>query len=160
MTIETITPCLWFDKEAEEAANYYVSIFKKSKITYISHYGKEGFEIHQMPEGTVLAIGFELNGQSFTAINAGPRFKFTEAISFQIGCETQKEIDYYWEKLTANGGEESYCGWLKDKYGLSWQVNATSEMMEKIMNDPKRSGKAMTALMQMRKLDLATLQNA
>ena len=160
MTIETITPCLWFDKEAEEAANYYISIFKKSKINYISHYGKEGFEIHRMPQGTVLAIGFELNGQPFTAINAGPQFKFTEAVSFQIGCETQKEIDYYWEKLTADGGEESMCGWLKDKYGLSWQVNATSEKMAKIMNDPKRSGKAMIALMQMRKLDLAKLENA
>ncbi len=117
-----ITPCLWFDTQAEDAANFYVSIFSNSKIGNISRYGKEGFEFHRKPAGTVLTVSFELDGQPFTALNAGPQFKFNESISFQISCETQEEIDHYWGRLT-EGGEESSCGWLKDKYGVSWQVN-------------------------------------
>src|SRR5665213_3352443 len=113
MTTKQITPCLWFDKEAEEAAMLYVSIFKNSKITSVSRYGKEGFEFHHMPEGTALTVAFQLDGQSFTALNGGPIFKFNEAISFQVSCETQAEIDHFWEKLS-EGGSEGQCGWLKD----------------------------------------------
>ena len=119
-----ITPCLWFDYQAEKAVNFYLSVFKNSRIESISHYGKEGFEIHGRNEGTVLTVNFEINGQSFTALNGGPFFKFNEAISFQIFCGTQEEIDYYWSKLT-DGGEEGQCGWLKDKYGISWQIVPT-----------------------------------
>src|SRR6185503_1285793 len=120
-----ITPCLWFDKEAEDAAKFYTSIFKNSRIKSVSRYGKEGFETHGMKAGTVMTVEFELDGQSFVGLNGGPLFKFTEAVSFQVPCETQEEIDYFWSKLTAGGGSEGPCGWLKDKYGLSWQVIPT-----------------------------------
>src|SRR4051812_26358312 len=121
MSTKPITPCLWFDSEAEEAARFYVSVFKNSSIDEISRYGKEGQEIHRRPEGSVMVVAFTINGQPFTALNGGPLFKFNESVSFQVYCDSQKEIDLYWSKLTA-GGQESMCGWLKDKYGLSWQI--------------------------------------
>jgi predicted 3-demethylubiquinone-9 3-methyltransferase (glyoxalase superfamily) len=130
-----ITPCLWFDKEAEDAAKFYVSIFKDSKINGTSRYGKEGYEIHGQKEGTVMTVDFTLNGQPFIGLNGGPHFKFTEAVSFTIPCDTQDEIDFYWDKLTAGGGEEQPCGWLKDKFGLSWQVVPT--ILPKLLKDPE-----------------------
>ncbi len=159
--MQKITPCLWFDDKAEEAANFYTSVFKNSKIGKISRYGKEGYEIHGKPEGTVLTVEFELNGQTFTALNGGPHFKFTEAVSFVINCKTQEEVDYYWEKLSKGGDEKAQqCGWLKDKYGLSWQVVPTVlvEMLQD--KDPKKSEKVMKALLQMNKIDIKILQQA
>lgn len=158
MANHPITPCLWFDSQAEEAANFYVSVFKNSKIESISHYGKGGFEIHGQKEGTVLTVGFQINGQPFTALNAGPIFKFNEAVSFQVFCDTQEEIDDYWEKLTADGGEESQCGWLKDKFGLSWQI--VPAILPELMSDPTRSERVMKALMQMTKFDIEKLRQA
>lgn len=152
-----IAPCLWFDNQAEEAANFYVSIFKNSRIENISYYGKEGFEIHGKKEGTVLTVVFSVNGQTFTALNGGPIFKFNESISLQVFCETQKEIDYYWSKLT-DGGEESQCGWLKDKYGLSWQIVPT--ILPKLMRDPERSERVTRVLLQMKKFDIEELKSA
>jgi len=157
--MQKIAPCLWFDKQAEEAAKFYTSIFKSSKTASITYYGKEGHEIHGMPEGTVLTVEFELNGQTFTALNGGPVFKFNEAISLQVLCETQKEVDHYWEKLS-EGGEKSQCGWLKDKYGLSWQVVPT--VLNKMLKDKdsKKTERVMKALLQMKKLDIETLTQA
>jgi predicted 3-demethylubiquinone-9 3-methyltransferase (glyoxalase superfamily) len=121
--VQKITPCLWFDNQAEEASRFYASIFKNSKIGRITRYGKEGYEIHGRPEGTVMTVEFEIEGRAFTALNGGPIFQFNEAISFQVRCETQEEIDYYWERLSEGGDERAQqCGWLKDKYGLYWQV--------------------------------------
>lgn len=156
--MQKIIPCLWFDNQAEEAAKFYTSVFKNSKINSISHYGKEGHEIHGMDEGTVLTVEFELEGQKFTALNGGPVFKFTEAVSFQVFCKTQEEIDYYWKKLSAVK-ESEQCGWLKDKYGLSWQIVPTvlGELMGK---DQKKSEKVMKALLQMKKLDIKALRQA
>jgi predicted 3-demethylubiquinone-9 3-methyltransferase (glyoxalase superfamily) len=159
--MEGITPCLWFDSNAEEAANFYNSIFENSKIRKISRYGKEGYEIHGKPEGSVLTVEFELNGQTFTALNGGPIFKFTEAISFQVGCESQEEIDYYWAKLSEGGDKNAQrCGWLKDKYGVSWQIVPTvlGEMLQD--KDAKKSESVMKALLQMDKLDIETLKRA
>lgn len=152
-----VTPCLWFDKEAEEAANFYVSVFKNSKIDSISYYTKEGFEVHGMTAGTVLTVSFQLDGNPFTAMNGGPLFKFTEAVSFQIFCETQQEIDYYWNKLT-DGGNEVECGWLKDKYGLSWQV--VPAILPELFKDPTRGERVMKVIMQMKKLNIEQLANA
>lgn len=154
--MQKITPFLWFDDNAEEAANFYISVFKDSKILSISHYSDAG----PAPKGTVMAVEFELNGQKFTALNAGPMFKFTEAISFLIDCKDQKEVDYYWNKLTADGGEESMCGWLKDKFGLSWQV--TPRILVELVSDkdPKRASRAMKAMMQMRKIDIQKIKDA
>lgn len=152
-----ITPCLWFDTQAEEAANFYTSIFKNSKIETISRYGKEGFEAHGMKEGTVLTVAFQINGQSFTALNGGPIFKFTEAVSFQVFCDTQEEIDNYWNKLT-DGGEESQCGWLKDKFGVSWQI--VPSILPELMSDPAKAGRVTNAFMQMRKFDIEKILNA
>ncbi|NVO11278.1 MAG: VOC family protein [Bacteroidales bacterium] len=152
-----ITPCLWFDTQAEEAANFYTSIFKNSKIESISRYGKEGFEIHGQKEGTVLTVAFQINGQPFTALNGGPIFKFTEAVSFQVFCDTQEEIDNYWNKLT-DGGEESQCGWLKDKFGVSWQI--VPSILPELMSDPARAGRVVNAFMQMKKFDIQKLINA
>ena len=152
-----ITPCLWFDKEAEDAAKFYVSIFKDSKINSTSRYGKEGYEIHGQKEGTVMTVDFILNGQPFIGLNGGPQFKFTEAVSFTIPCETQEEINFYWEKLT-EGGEEGPCGWLKDKFGLSWQVVPT--ILPKLLKDPEKSGRVMNAFMKMKKFDIEKLKNA
>jgi predicted 3-demethylubiquinone-9 3-methyltransferase (glyoxalase superfamily) len=160
-TIERITPCLWFDSEAEEAANFYTSIFKNSKITKISRYGEAGREFHRRPPGSVMVVAFELDGQSFTAINGGPIFRFNEAVSLQINCETQEEVDYYWEKLGAGGDPTAQqCGWLKDKFGLSWQV--VPQALAETVSGPDAAGsqRAMTAMMQMKKLDIAELRRA
>ena len=135
---DQITTCLWFDYQAEEAANFYISVFKNSKINSVSRFGKEGFEIHGKKEGSAMTVSFEINGQAFIALNGGPLFKFTEAISFQVFCETQEEIDNYWTKLTENGGQESQCGWLKDKFGVSWQI--IPSILPKLMSDPARAG--------------------
>ena len=157
--MQQITPCLWFDDNAEEAAKFYTSVFKNSKIRKISRYGKEGYEIHRKPAGTVLTVEFELNGQAFTALNGGPVFKFNEAVSFQVYCRSQKDIDYYWEKLS-DGGAEGQCGWLKDKYGLSWQVVPID--LGKMLQDKsaEKSERVMKALLQMRKLDIKTLRES
>lgn len=160
-TIQRITPCLWFDDQAEEAAEYYVGIFKNSRINNISRYGEAGQEIHGRPPGSVMTVEFELDGQTFTALNGGPLFQFSEAISFQINCETQEEADYYWEKLTAGGDENAQqCGWLKDKFGLSWQVVPT--IVSELLGDPnsEKSQRAMTAMLQMKKLDIEALKRA
>ncbi len=158
--MQKIIPCLWFDNHAEEAANFYTSIFKNSKIGNITRYGKEGYEIHGREEGTVMTMDFEIDGQKFTALNGGPIFKFNEAISFVVNCETQKEIDYYWEKLIADGGQESVCGWLKDKYGLSWQI--VPDIMGELVGDPasEKSQRAMKAMLQMKKIDIEGLKIA
>jgi predicted 3-demethylubiquinone-9 3-methyltransferase (glyoxalase superfamily) len=156
-----ITPCLWFDGQAEEAANFYTAIFKNSRITHVSHYGEAGQEIHGGKPGSVLTVAFELDGQSFTALNGGPSFKFNEAISFQIECATQEEIDYYWERLGAGGPPEAQqCGWIKDKFGVSWQV--IPAILSDLMSgpDPKASDRTMSALLKMKKLDIAALQRA
>lgn len=156
---DKISTCLWFDKEAEEAVKYYTSIFKNSKILKTTRYGKSASEAAKLPEGTVLTVSFELEGRSFLALNGGPMFKFTEAISLIVNCKDQDEIDYYWNTLTADGGEESMCGWLKDKYGLSWQI--TPDNWEEIYTgDPVKAEKAMGALMQMRKIDIAEIEKA
>lgn len=152
-----IAPCLWFDNQAEEAANFYTSIFENSKIENISRYGKEGFEIHGQKEGTVLTVAFQINGQSFTALNGGPVFKFNEAISFQVFCETQEEIDYYWNNFT-EGGEEGQCGWLKDRFGVSWQI--VPSILPELLSDPARAGKVMNAFLQMKKFDIEKLKHA
>jgi len=152
-----ITPCLWFDHQAEEAAIFYTSIFKNSKIGSVSRYGKEGFEIHGQKEGTALTVSFEINGQPFTALNGGPVFTLSEAVSFQVFCDTQEEIDNYWEKLTEDG-KEVQCGWLKDKFGVSWQIVPT--ILPTLMSDPSRAERVMKAYMQMVKFDIKTLEEA
>jgi predicted 3-demethylubiquinone-9 3-methyltransferase (glyoxalase superfamily) len=154
-----ITPCLWFDKEAEEAATFYVSIFPDSKLGEIAYYGNEGNDIHGQKAGTVMTVDFELNGQKFLAMNAGPIFKFNEAVSLQVFCETQREIDHFWNRLT-EGGQEVQCGWLKDKFGLSWQIvpAALSKMMRD--SDRRKSERVMKAFMQMKKYDIAALERA
>jgi predicted 3-demethylubiquinone-9 3-methyltransferase (glyoxalase superfamily) len=160
-TVQKITPNLWFDRQAEEAANFYVSIFKNSSVGKKSRYGKEGFEIHGMPEGTVLTIEFELEGQQFLALNGGPIFKFSEAISFIVHCNTQEEIDYYWNKLTEGGDEKAQqCGWLKDKFGLSWQIVPVQMATFFSAGNAAQSQRVMKAMLQMKKLDLAALQAA
>jgi predicted 3-demethylubiquinone-9 3-methyltransferase (glyoxalase superfamily) len=154
--MQKITPFLWFDNNAEEAMNFYISVFKDSKILKVTRNGKGG----PGPEGTVLTASFELNGQNFAVLNGGPIFKFTEAVSFVVNCETQDEIDYYWNKLTSDGGQESMCGWLKDKFGLSWQIVPT--IMADLLNnaDTAQAQRTMQALMQMKKLDIKALQEA
>ncbi len=153
--MQKITPFLWFDNQAEEAMSFYVSIFKNSKILNVRRYGEAG----PGPEGSVMTGTFQLEGQELMALNAGPEFKFTEAISFFVNCETQQEVDELWEKLT-EGGEESMCGWLKDKYGLSWQIvpNALGEMLSD--PDPEKSGRVMQAMLQMKKIDIQGLRKA
>jgi predicted 3-demethylubiquinone-9 3-methyltransferase (glyoxalase superfamily) len=159
--VQKITPCLWFDSEAEDAAKFYVSIFKNSAIGTITRYGKEGFEIHGKPEGSVLTVSFQLEGQEFTALNGGPHFKFTEAISLLVRCETQAEVDYYWEKLGEGGDEKAQqCGWLKDKYGLSWQIVPAAALEMIADPDTEKSARVMKALLRMKKLDLAALRRA
>jgi predicted 3-demethylubiquinone-9 3-methyltransferase (glyoxalase superfamily) len=156
-----ITPCLWFDSEAEEAARFYVSVFKKSRIRKITRYGKEGQEIHRRPEGSVMTVEFDLEGHPFTALNGGPVFTFNEAVSFQVFCKTQKEIDYYWGKLTQGGDEAAQqCGWLKDKFGLSWQVVPAE--IDRWMGDhtSPRYQRAVRAMLKMKKIDLAGLKDA
>jgi predicted 3-demethylubiquinone-9 3-methyltransferase (glyoxalase superfamily) len=159
--MQKIIPCLWFDDKAEEAAKFYASIFKNSKIGNVSRYGKEGYEFHGKEDGTVMTVDFEIEGQQFVALNGGPIFKFNEAISFQVHCETQKEVDYYWEKLSEGGDEKAQqCGWLKDKYGVSWQI--VPVVLTKMLQDKdaKKSQRVMKALLQMRKLDINTLTQA
>ncbi len=154
-----ITPWLWFDGQAEAAAKHYVSIFKNSKVGAISRYGKEGKEIHGRDAGSAMTVEFELEGQKFVGLNGGPHFKFNEAVSFQILCETQAEVDHFWNKLS-EGGSESQCGWLKDKFGLSWQVIPTAlpELMKS--GDAATAGRVMNAMLQMKKIDIAALQQA
>lgn len=156
-----ITPCLWFDQQAEEAARFYASVFRNSRIGRISRYGKEGHDIHGMPEGAVLTVEFELDGQPFTALNGGPAFRFNEAVSFQVMCDTQEELDHYWSRLSEGGDEAAQqCGWLKDRYGVSWQVVPSALPALLQSRDPARSDRVMKALLQMKKLDLRTLQQA
>jgi len=154
--MQKITTFLWFNNNAEEAANYYTSIFKNSKIVDVSRYGDAG----PGPKGSVMVVKFQLAGQEFVGLNGGPQFKFTEAISLVVNCESQQEIDEYWRKLTADGGRESECGWLKDKFGLSWQVVPTILPELISSKDPKKSERVMQAIMQMKKLDLAKLKQA
>ena len=155
------TPCLWFDHQAEEAANYYVGIFKNARIVQIARYGEAGFEVHGQPAGSVLTVEFELDGQPFTALNGGPAFTFNEALSLQVNCETQDEAYHYWMKL-AGGVDESAqaCGWLKDKYGVSWQVVPTT--INRMFLDHTSAGakRAMEAMLKMKKLDIAELERA
>ena len=155
-----LTPCLWFDTQAEDAAKLYCSVFPNSKITAISRFPEAGQDVHGKPPGSVMVVAFELDGQPFTALNGGPHFKFDEAVSFQIMCETQDEVDYYWNALTKDGGQEGPCGWLKDKFGLSWQVvpSAIPRMMADA--DASKSARVMNAFMQMKKFDIATLERA
>ena len=153
-----ISPCLWFDYQAEEAAKFYVSVFKNSSIDSISRYTAEGKEIHGQDEGMVLTVAFKVNGQTFTALNGGPLFKFNEAVSFQVFCENQEEIDYYWDQLTAGGGEEGQCGWLKDRFGVSWQI--IPDNLQELLSDPSKKGKVTNAFMQMKKLVISELLNA
>lgn len=150
-----ITPFLWFDTEAEEAANYYVSIFKNSKIRTITRYGEAG----PGPEGSVMTVVFDLDGQEFIALNGGPHFKFTEAVSLSVDCKTQQEVDEYWEKL-ARGGEQGPCGWVKDKYGLSWQINPT--ILAAMLNDPdpRKASNVMEAMLGMKKIVISELERA
>ena len=158
---QRIAPCLWFADEAEEAARYYAGIFKNSRITKITRYGSAGSEVHGRPAGSVMVAQFELDGQPFTALNGGPHFKFNEAISLQVYCDTQQEIDYYWEKLGAGGDlTAQQCGWLKDRYGLSWQVVPTD--MDEMFEDEKspEAQRVMEAMLSMKKLDIAELQRA
>lgn len=156
---KVITPCLWFDTQAEDAARFYCSVFKNAKIGKISRFPNAGQDIHHKPAGSVMTVEFEIDGQPFVALNGGPQFKFDEAVSFQIYCETQTDIDYYWERLTA-GGAEGPCGWLKDKFGLSWQVVPAA--IPRMMTDPdtEKSARVMNAFMKMKKLDIATIERA
>jgi predicted 3-demethylubiquinone-9 3-methyltransferase (glyoxalase superfamily) len=156
---KTITPCLWFDTQAEEAANFYVSVFKDSRVGKIARFGKVGQDVHGKKPGTVMTVEFTLGGQPFIALNGGPQFKFTEAVSFTVYCDTQDEIDYFWKALS-QGGQESQCGWLKDKYGMSWQV--APSVLPKMMADPdeKKSERVMGAFLKMKKFDLAAIKRA
>ena len=159
LTAKKITPCLWFDTQAEEAAKFYASVFKNSTVGKISRYGIEGFEVHGKKAGTVMTVEFELEGQKFLALNGGPHFKFNEAVSFQVHCETQQEIDHFWSEL-AKDGEEGPCGWLKDKFGLSWQVipKALPEML--MDGNSETAQRVMRSMLQMRKIDIAALKRA
>ena len=158
-TKQKITPFLWFDDQAEEAVKFYTSIFEDSKIGDVTRYDDEGANVSGRPKGSVMTVPFELNGQEFVALNGGPLFKFTEAVSFVVNCETQKEVDHFWEKLSA-GGEEVQCGWLKDRYGMSWQVVPTilTELLQD--KDGEKAKRVMAAMLQMKKLDIAALRRA
>lgn len=153
-----IAPCLWFDTQAEEAANFYVSVFKTGKIGRISRYSRAGHEVHGRTAGSVMTVEFEIDGQNFTALNGGPHFKFTEAVSFQIHCETQEEIDYFWSKLS-EGGQEGPCGWLKDKFGLSWQVVPTMLIDMLMDHNSEKTERVTNAFLQMKKFDIAKLKH-
>jgi predicted 3-demethylubiquinone-9 3-methyltransferase (glyoxalase superfamily) len=158
--MQKITPFLWFDDQAEEAARFYTSIFKNSKLGKITRYGESAEKAAGRPAGSVMTVEFELEGQKFTALNGGPVFKFNESISFVVNCDTQEEVDYFWEKLSADGGQESQCGWLRDKFGVSWQVvpKALINMLQD--KDPNKSERVMKAMLQMQKLDIKTLEHA
>ena len=156
-TLTRIKPHLWFDSQAEDAARYYTGIFKNSRVKSVQRYGKAGFEIHRRPEGSVMVVDFELDGHPFTALNGGPLFKFNESVSFQVLCDTQEEIDYHWEKLTAGGDPKAQqCGWLKDRFGLSWQV-VPRNMPD--LSSPAGQ-RAMNAFLKMKKIDIAALDRA
>ena len=156
---QRITPFLWFDKNAEEAVRFYVSVFKNSRIGQITHYTKESSDASGQQQGSVMTIAFELDGQPFTAINGGPHFKFNEAISLVVNCESQDEIDYYWEKLGEGGDPKSHvCGWLKDRFGLSWQI--TPSELPELMSTPGKTAAVMKEVLRMKKIDLATLRRA
>lgn len=154
-----ITPCLWFDDKAEEAANFYVSVFRNGKIGRVSRYSKAGRDIHGHEAGSVLTVEFELDGQPFVALNGGPQFKFTEAVSFQVYCETQDEIDHFWSRLSESG-EEGVCGWLKDRYGLSWQVVPTMLIDMLMDHNSEKTVRVTDAFMQMKRFDIAALKRA
>ena len=159
--MQKITPCLWFDDQAEEAAKFYTSIFRNSKIGNISCYGEAGQEVHGKTTGTVMTVAFELDGQAFTALNGGPIFQFNEAVSLQVDCESQEEVDYYWQKLSEGGDETAQqCGWLKDKYGVSWQI--VPRVLIEILDDAdeSKSQRAMTAMLKMKKIDIDELKRA
>lgn len=159
--MQPITPCLWFDGQAEEAANFYISIFKSGRILSAQRFTEAGQEIHGRPPGSVMVIEFELNGQKFTGLNGGPHFKFNEAVSFQIHCETQEEVDHYWDRLGEGGDENAkQCGWLKDRFGLSWQVVPTPLLRMLADKDPAKVMRVTEAMMQMKKLDIAALRKA
>jgi predicted 3-demethylubiquinone-9 3-methyltransferase (glyoxalase superfamily) len=160
-TLHKITPCLWFDDQAEPAAKFYTSIFKNSKIIAVARYGEAGHEVHGRPAGSVMTVTFELEGHGFMALNGGPQFKFSEAISLQVHCDTQQEIDYFWEKLSAGGDANAQqCGWLKDRYGLSWQI--VPRVMPDLFGDgtSAKAQRVMEAMLKMKKLDLAALEQA
>lgn len=158
--MQKITPFLWFDHQAEEAAKFYTSVFKNSRIGRILRYDEASSKAAGRPVGSVLTIEFEIEGQKFTALNGGPQFKFNESVSFVVYCQTQDEVDYFWQKLTADGGQESECGWLRDKFGLSWQVTPTVLIEMLHDKDPKKSGRVMNAMMQMQKIDISKLKAA
>ena len=159
--IQRITPCLWFDDQAEQAAQFYTSVFSNSRISHVIRYGEAGYEVHRRPAGSVMVVDFVLDGCRFTALNGGPVFTFNEAVSFQVSCENQDEVDYYWKKL-AQGGDESaqQCGWLKDRYGVSWQI--VPEMLPDMLADPDgdKSQRVMTSMLGMKKLDIRELERA
>ena len=160
-TVQKISSCLWFNDEAEEAVKFYTSVFKNSKIGRINRYGKEGYEIHGKKEGAVMTIEFWLENQGFVALNGGNQFKFNEAVSFIVNCDSQKEIDYYWEKLKQGGDEKAQvCGWLKDKYSLSWQIVPESLPGMLSNSDSEKSQRVMKELLQMKKIDMTTLEKA
>jgi predicted 3-demethylubiquinone-9 3-methyltransferase (glyoxalase superfamily) len=159
--LQKIYPFLWFDKQAEEAVDFYTSIFRNSKKGNVSRYGEAGAKVSGMPRGTVMAITFQLEGQEFVALNGGPAFKFNESISFVVNCETQEEVDYYWEKLTIGGDEKAQqCGWLKDRYGVSWQI--VPIVLDRMLQDkdPRKSERVMKAMLLMKKIDIASLKRA
>jgi predicted 3-demethylubiquinone-9 3-methyltransferase (glyoxalase superfamily) len=161
LTTQRITPCLWFDDQAEEAATLYTSVFPGSRIVTVSRYGEAGREVHGRPPGSVMVVAFELEGQAFTALNGGPVFKFNEAISLQVSCRTQEEVDHYWEKLSRGGDERAQqCGWLKDRYGLSWQIVPVALMEMMADPDPVKAGRVMQAMLQMKKIDIKGLRQA
>ncbi len=160
-TLQRLTPCLWFDDQAEEAANFYVSVFDDSRVNAVTRYGEAGHEIHGRPAGSVMTVEFELDGHTFTALNGGPHFTFNESVSFQVMCDDQEEIDYYWEKLGEGGDPAAQqCGWLKDRFGLSWQV--VPRGIERMLADPESDayGRAFIAMLEMKKIDIAALEAA
>lgn len=160
-TLQRLTPCLWFDDQAEEAANFYVSVFDDSRVNAVTRYGEAGHEIHGRPAGSVMTVEFELDGHTFTALNGGPHFRFNESVSFQVMCDDQEEIDYYWEKLGEDGDPAAQqCGWLKDRFGLSWQV--VPRGMEEMLADPESGAyeRAFTAILEMKKIDISALEAA
>jgi predicted 3-demethylubiquinone-9 3-methyltransferase (glyoxalase superfamily) len=158
--MQKITPFLWFDDQAEQAVKVYTSIFKNSKLGRVLRYGEEAAKTTGRPMGSVLTIEFEIEGQKFVALNGGPIFKFNESISFVVNCETQEEVDYFWERLTTDGGQESQCGWLKDKFGVSWQVVPTVLIDMLHDKDPRKSERVMQAMLQMQKIDINKLKEA
>ncbi len=159
--MKKIIPCLWFDSQAEEAARLYTAIFKNSKIIHISRYGEAGHEIHGKPAGTVMTATFQLNGQSFLALNGGSQFKFNEAVSFIVNCDTQKEIDYFWEKLSEGGDPAAQqCGWLKDRFGVSWQIVPASLGKFLEHKNPEKRNRIMNVFLQMKKIDIKALKQA